>query len=86
MNSARYFALAEAERYQRAAKEALLRRLIEHYKELGKREFIFYGGEDEFEAEQLGFRREAEGVRWLFRSEVVPAWLSHLEDLLGVRS
>jgi hypothetical protein len=68
-----------------AAREALLRTAQRHYSDLGKHAFVFLGdkAEDVRELEDLGYDFVSEGVRWLARRSVLPAWLSFVENSLA---
>jgi hypothetical protein len=68
-----------------AAKEALLQTAKWHYADLAKHAFVFLGDADENveELEDLGYEFVSQGVRWLARRTLVPAWLSFVENSLA---
>jgi hypothetical protein len=84
MNRCRLFALG-ADGIPGAAREALLDTAKWHYSDLGKHSFVFLGdaNEDIQELEDLGYQFVSEGVRWLARRNLVPAWLTFVENSLA---
>ncbi|HEX6244267.1 MAG TPA: hypothetical protein VFZ61_25295 [Polyangiales bacterium] len=69
-----------------AARRTLLRRALRHFAQAGKRQFVLFESEHESAADPLaaGFTRISDGVCWLSRREVLPAWLSYVEDALSL--
>ena len=68
-------------------KEQLLRRAVEHYATQGKPELLLlgsWGGEPEDLLAPLGFYYVADGLRWLARRAVLPAYLNYVEEFLGM--
>lgn len=63
----------------------LLRHAVDWYREIDVAEFLYFGQSVECgeAATSLGFERVSGGMRWLSRRDVVPAWMSHVEDVLG---
>ena len=66
-------------------RQALLATARTHYTDLGKHAFVFLGDakDDIQELEQLGYDFVSEGVRWLARRRLVPAWLSFVQSSLA---
>jgi hypothetical protein len=69
-----------------AARRTLLRRALRHFAVAGKRQFVLFEPEHESAADPVaaGFTRISDGVCWLSRREVLPAWLSYVEDALSL--
>jgi hypothetical protein len=69
-----------------AARRTLLRRALRHFADAGKRQVVLLEPEGEAHADPLaaGFERVADGVYWLSRREVMPAWLSYVEDAFSL--
>jgi hypothetical protein len=67
------------------ARQALLATARTHYTDLGKHAFVYLGDakEDIEELDQLGYDFVSEGVRWLARRRLVPAWLSFVQSSLA---
>ncbi len=66
-------------------KSLLLHRALQYYRSKGKQEFIFLGswiGEPEDVLKPLGFYFVADGLRFLARRSVLPAWMSYLDELM----
>jgi hypothetical protein len=84
MNRCRLFALGPAG-IDPVAKQALLSAASAHYAALGKYSFVFLGGPDEdiAELQDIGYDFVSEGIRWLARRSVVPAWLSFVQNSLA---
>jgi hypothetical protein len=66
------------------AREALLRRAVEHYRALGKSHFLLFEDTlvDDAPA-RLGYERVSGGLRWIAHRDVIPAWAAYLEGLLA---
>jgi hypothetical protein len=69
-----------------AARRTLLRRALRHFAAAGRRQVVLLEPEGEGPGDPLssGFVRVSEGVYWLSRREVMPAWLSYVEDALSL--
>jgi hypothetical protein len=69
-----------------AARRTLLRRAQRHFAEAGKRQVVLLEPEGEAHGDPLaaGFERVADGAYWLSRREVMPAWLSYVEDAFSL--
>jgi hypothetical protein len=66
------------------AREALLRRAVEHYRARGKKHFLLFEDADIDELPaRLAFERVSAGLRWIAHREVIPAWAAYLEGLLA---
>jgi PilZ domain len=68
-------------------KDQLLRRAVEHYVTRDKPEFILvgsWGGEPEDLLAPLGFHYLTDGLRWLARRNVLPAYVNYVEEFLGM--
>jgi hypothetical protein len=65
--------------------DALLAAARAHYLSLGKESFVFLGRADEEipVAEALGYDFVSDGVRWLAKKSLVPAWLSFVQNSLA---
>jgi hypothetical protein len=67
-----------------AAREALLRRAVEHYRIRGKKHFLLFEDADVDDGPaRLGFQRVSGGLRWIAHRDVIPAWAAYLEGLLA---
>jgi hypothetical protein len=67
-----------------AAREALLRRAVEHYRSRDKKHFLLFEETDVDELPgRLGFERVSAGLRWIAHRDVIPAWAAYLEGLLA---
>jgi len=84
MNRCRLIALGPTGITQEA-REALLMTAKWHYANLGKQAFVFLGDADENVEElvSLGYEFVSDGVRWLARRSLVPAWLSFVHNSLA---
>jgi hypothetical protein len=69
-----------------AARRTLLRRALRHFAEAGKRQLVLLEPEGESVGDPVaaGFTRVSDGVYWLSRREVMPAWLSYVEDAFSM--
>jgi hypothetical protein len=69
-----------------AARRTLLRRALRHFAAEGKRQLVLLEPEGERPDDPLaaGFVRVSDGVYWLSRREVMPAWLSYVEDAFSL--
>lgn len=69
-----------------AARRTLLRRALRHFAEAGKRQAVLLEPENECAGDPVaaGFVRVSDGVYWLSRREVMPAWLSYVEDAFSL--
>lgn len=69
-----------------AARRILLRRALRHFAAAGKRQLVLLEPEHESAADPVavGFTRVSDGVYWLSRREVLPAWLSYVEDAFSL--
>lgn len=68
-------------------KDQLLRRAIRHYAAQDKPELILVGGwagEPEDLLTPLGFYYVADGLRWLARRAVLPAYVNYVQEFLGM--
>lgn len=64
----------------------LLRRAVRYYANKAKLEFILigsWGGEPEDLLEPLGITYRADGFRFIGRRSVLPAWMSHVNELMN---
>jgi hypothetical protein len=67
-----------------AAREALLRRAVEHYRARDKMHFLLFEDANVDDAPtRLGFERVSGGLRWIAHRDVIPAWAAYLEGLLA---
>lgn len=87
MNSVRLVDLAPEHEDLEDARNALLLRAIDHFRALDKRNFLLYADElsGPSEVREQCFRLVSPGIRWLVKRNVVPAWLSYVDDLLAVQ-
>jgi hypothetical protein len=69
-----------------AARRTLLRRALRHFAAAGRQQVVLLEPEDESSGDPLaaGFVRVSDGVCWLSRREVLPAWLSYVEDAFSL--
>jgi hypothetical protein len=69
-----------------AARRTLLRRALRHFADAGRRQVVLLENEHEAPDDALaaGFVRVSDGVYWLSRREVMPAWLSYVEDAFSL--
>lgn len=69
-----------------AARRTLLRRALRHFAAQGKRQAVLLEpeGVSADDPTAAGFARVSDGVYWLSRREVVPAWLSYVEDAFSL--
>jgi hypothetical protein len=69
-----------------AARRTLLRRALRHFADAGKRQVMLLEDEQAAPGDALaaGFVRVSDGVYWLSRREVMPAWLSYVEDAFSL--
>jgi hypothetical protein len=67
------------------ARRALLRRALCHFAAAGKRQMVLFEAECESAVDPTaeGFTWVSDGVYWLSRREVLPAWRSYVEDALS---
>ncbi len=66
-------------------KLALLDAAVRHYAAEGRESFLYFGhwgGEPMDLLEPLGYRFEAEGMRFLARREVLPAYMAYVDELM----
>jgi hypothetical protein len=66
-------------------KDRLLRKAIRYYGSKGKKSFLLLGsrnGEPEDLLEDLGFSYVADGLRWLGRRAIIPAYMNYIEELM----
>jgi hypothetical protein len=83
LNTCRIVALGEGAP-PRQAREALLRKAVEHYRARGKMNFLlFEDAHVDDEPARLGFQRVSGGLRWIAHRDVIPAWEAYLEGLLA---
>ncbi len=86
LNRCRIFWFAEcSERLE--IKERLLSRAVSVYRSAGKMAFVFIDRDEENHdvASGLGYEFVSEGVRWLARTDIMPAWRSYIEDVMGLQ-
>jgi len=59
-----------------------------YYARAGKRSHLFfdYGQQQGAAGDHVGYRYLYDGLAWLIHRDVLPAWLSHVDDLLGMKS
>jgi hypothetical protein len=83
LNTCRLFPVEGSEDEVKRARQLLLAKAADHYRSLGKREFLLLDAREDVDEEivRLGFALASPGVRWLVRRNVVPAWLSYIDDL-----
>jgi hypothetical protein len=69
-----------------AARRTLLRRALRHFAGAGKRGVLLLEPEGESTSDALaaGFMRVSDGVCWLSRRDVMPAWLAYIDDALSL--
>lgn len=58
------------------------------YARAGKRSHLFfdYGQQRGAPSDHVGYRYLYDGLAWLIHRDALPAWLSHIDDLLGIKS
>ena len=86
LNRAWFVSLAAGEPIDDDARRLLLRAAIRHYRAAGKRQFVLLddAASAAVDRAELGLVHISKGIRWLARRELVPAWLSYVDDLLGM--
>jgi hypothetical protein len=67
-------------------KRRLLATAADHYRRLAKSEAIFLDTDDLDTPADSGFCFVADGVRWLARLDLVPAWRCYIDEALGLRA
>jgi hypothetical protein len=68
-------------------KGALLTCAVTYYRDAGKLAFVYIDrdGEGDDVAAELGYDFVSEGIRWLARANIMPAWRSYIEDIMGLK-
>ena len=75
----------DAKRFE--IKRALLSNAVTLYKSAGKMAFVFIDRDHENDdiAIDMGYDFVSEGIRWLARTDIMPAWRSYIEDIMGIQ-
>jgi c-di-GMP-binding flagellar brake protein YcgR len=70
-----------------AIKQALLSEAVKIYQTANRREFLFLDWDTncDDDATQQGYEFISDGIRWLARMDIMPAWRSYIEEMLGLR-
>ncbi len=86
LNQCRLFWL-ECVHDRSAIKRALLAEAVRIYQAAEKREFLFLDWDSTVDSEAVheGYEFISDGIRWLARMDVMPAWRSYIEEILGLR-
>jgi c-di-GMP-binding flagellar brake protein YcgR len=84
VNSCRIFSLSDTG-FDDGVQRALLHQAMAHYRDRGKRHFLYFGDSDRGPEVpiDLGFELISGGLQWIAHRDVIPAWVAYLEGIMA---